>query len=391
MTNELEAIKDHHDSRPGPTPEVTARAWMLLVEETERAENGQGQPMRAESGRGQSAWAGSGQSPLARVPRRPLRPLRGLLSGRFAMRAGVAAGLAAAVTAGAILVGGDHATAPFNTPPASAAQLLRKAASVVTQEDLRPGPGQFVYIDRRDITFGSGSQGEYTQEVRREVWTPGEGSGKALMRSTYGQVHVISGEHPEYLPSPGAVEYEREGQCRGGSIAALPLSPADLSADPDRLLAKVRRHAEAFVRSDQRRRGETNLGEDEIGMRVQKAVAMSLLGVAQDPLASSQARATVFGALSMMPVVTIVPDLADPAGRRGVGASIRYEVRDGWERGELIFEKGTYRFLGYQSYIGQQEGGQAKEIRTSGTAVMKVEVVDSMPEVPKDAGKPTFC
>ncbi|AQZ67745.1 unnamed protein product [[Actinomadura] parvosata subsp. kistnae] len=117
-----------------------------------------------------------------------------------------------------------------------------------------------------------------------------------------------------------------------------------------------------------------------------------LLRAAQNPLTSSKARATVFGVLARMPAVTVVPDLTDPAGRRGVGASITLETPDGgWERGELIFEPDTYRFLGYRSWIGLREGGRVRELPGAGSAVITVKVVDSMPKVPKDAGKPLFC
>lgn len=361
--NELEALKGHHDSLPGPAPEVTARAWVLVAEEIE------------------AERAGSGHRQ---------RPLRGFPAGRLAMRVGVAVGLAAAVTAGLVMVRGGHDSAPFGAPPASAAELLRHAASVAAREDVRPGPGQFVYVDQKNVTFASGSEGEYTQDVRREVWMPAGDPGKAaLTRSTYGQTHVTSGR-PEHVQSPGTVEYQRAGQCHEHSLG-LPFQATDLPADPDQVLAKIRQDAATFVRSDQRRRGETDLREDEINMRVEKVVASSLLGLAYDPLTSSQTRATVFGALSKLPTVTIVLDLTDLAGRHGVGASLKLKSPDGWERGELIFEPATYRFLGYRSWIGRQEGGQVRETPGAGMAVMTVKVVDSMPEVPKDAGKPMFC
>ncbi|MFG3442437.1 CU044_5270 family protein [Nonomuraea sp. NPDC047897] len=366
--NELESIKDHHDSLPEPAPNVTARAWVLVAEEIEAERIGSGHRQPARSRR----W-----------------PLHGFPAGWWAMRAGVAVGLAAAVTAGLVMVRGGHDSAPFGTPPASAAELLRHAASVAAREDVRPGPGQFVYVDQKNVTFASGSEGEYTQDVRREVWMPAGDPGKALTRSTYGQTRATSGR-PEHVQSPGTVEYQRAGQCHERSLG-LPFQAADLPTDPDRVLAKIRQDAETFVRSDQRRRGETDLGENEINMRVEKVVASSLLMLAQDPLTSSQTRATVFGALSKLTTVTIVPGLTDPAGRHGVGASLKLETPDGWERGELIFEPATYRFLGYRSWIGQQEGGRVREIPGASTAVMTVKVVDSMPEIPKDAGKPMFC
>ncbi|MFB4269397.1 CU044_5270 family protein [Nonomuraea sp. GTA35] len=360
--NELEAIKGHHDSLPGPAPEVTARAWALLTEEAERAEGGH-----------------------------PERPLGGSRGRRWVVRAGVAVGLAAAVTAGMIFVRGGDESVPFGTAPAGAAELLRHAATVAAREELRPGPGQFVYVEQKGVTFASGSEGEYTQDVRREVWMPGGDPGKALTRSTYGRTTVISGGPPEHVQAPGTVEFQRAGQCRHG-FSGLPFQAADLPGDPDRALAKVRQEAETFVRSDQRRRGETGLSRKEIDMRVEKVVASSLLRLAQNPLTPSRTRATVFGVLSKLATVTVVPDLTDPAGRHGVGASIKFETPGGgWERGELIFEPATYRFLGYRSWIGLPEGGQVREIPGASTAMLTVKVVDSMPEVPKDAGKPMFC
>ncbi|GAA3316489.1 hypothetical protein GCM10020219_035630 [Nonomuraea dietziae] len=40
--------------------------------------------------------------------------------------------------------------------------------------------------------------------------------------------------------------------------------------------------------------------------------------------------------MSQMPTATMRTDLADLAGRQGIGASIRYQGPDGWERAELI-------------------------------------------------------
>ncbi|MEV4399636.1 CU044_5270 family protein [Nonomuraea sp. NPDC049607] len=327
---------------------------------------------------------------LPRPARSPRRPLHGLPGGRWTMRVGAAMGLAAAVTAGLVVVRGDHDSAPFGAAPAGAAELLRNAALVAVREETRPG-GQFLYVDQKAVTRGSGSEGEYTQDVRRELWLPGGNADKALTRSTYGQTHVTDGRDPMHLQSPGTVEYERAGQCRTGGSARLPQAD-ELPVDPDQALAKVRQDAEAFVRSDQSRRAETNLGADEIEMRVEKTVGSQLFRLVENPLASSGTRSTVFGALSRMPNVTIVPDLTDSAGRHGVGASLKLATPDGgWERGELIFEPGTYRFLGCRSWLGQPQGGQVKETPRSSMAVMTVKVVDSMPEVPKNAGKPLFC
>ncbi|MEV0828539.1 hypothetical protein [Nonomuraea rubra] len=54
-------------------------------------------------------------------------------------------------------------------------------------------------------------------------------------------------------------------------------------------------------------------------------------------------------------------------------------------------DPGKARFLGYRSWIGRREGGQVRETPGASTVVLTVKVVDSTPEVPKDAGRPLFC
>ncbi|WP_031163714.1 CU044_5270 family protein [Streptosporangium roseum] len=374
MKDELQTIKAHHDSLPGPAPQVAARAWDLLTAEAE------------------AERAGSS-------PRRPVgwRLRRWPGPGRIALRAGVAVGLAAAVTAGVVMVRVDDGPALLGVQPANAAELLQHAAAVAAEGDPQPRPDQFLYVDRKDVThsFGFGpSTGsyEYTQDVRREVWIPAADPGKALARSTYGDKHG-SALPPEMDIQPaGTVEYQRAGQCHQDVLRAPSRGAGDLPSDPDRLLAEIRKDAEALVRADRPGRGEAPPSADQVDRRIERVVAMKLLLLVEDPFAASRDRAVVFRALSKMPTATMLPDLTDPAGRHGVGASIRYQGPDGWEHKELIFEPKTYRFLGWQSWTEtEQKDGQAKEAMRGGTAVMTVKVVDSMPEVPKDAAKPAFC
>ncbi|MEU0569926.1 CU044_5270 family protein [Nonomuraea sp. NPDC005983] len=365
--NELQTIRAHHDSLPGPAPQVSAHAWELLAAEAEaeRAGSGSHEP----------------------TPRRA--PGRGF--GRVALRAGVVVGLAAAVTAGVIVVR-DDGPSPLATRPASAAELLRHAAAVSAGEDLKPRPGQFVYVDRKDVkwTVGAASTGgfEYTQDVRREVWIPAADPGKALTRSTFGDRQMISGTADPGVQPAGTVEYQRAGQCHMEASPAWSPDLGDLPADPDLLLAKTRADAEAFV--DRTPPGKAPLSTEEKGRIVERILAMNLVQLAGNPFTTSGQRAVVFGALSKMPTVTMVPDAADAAGRRGVGASIKYQGPDGWEREELVFEPKTYRFLGWRSLIeAAQGGGRPQESLRGGMAVMEARIVDSMPDAPE--GTPTFC
>ncbi|MFF3667314.1 CU044_5270 family protein [Microtetraspora malaysiensis] len=371
--NDLQTIKAHHDSLPGPAPQVAARAWERLAAEAEVERAG-----------------GAPHTPAPSRPRRSPAPGRG----RIALRAGIVMGLAAAVTAGVIVVRGDDDSSLLGTRPANAAELLRYAAAVAAEEGPQPQPNQFVYVDRKDVEWRFGASGtetfDYAQDVRREVWIPATDPGKALARSTYGEKRVGSGRSEVGGQPAGAVEYQRAGQC------PVDVSPAqgvsDLPTDPDRLLTRIREDAEAVVRAEKPAPGEAPPSRDQINRRIERTVAMKLVLLARNPFGASQTRAVVFSALSKMPATTMVPELTDPAGRHGVGASINYQGPDGQEREELIFEPGTYRFLGWRSWMEmKQEDGRTRETMRAGTAMMTIKVVDSMPEVPKDADTQPYC
>ncbi|WP_329083676.1 CU044_5270 family protein [Streptosporangium sp. NBC_01469] len=374
--NDLQTIKAHHDGLPGPAPQVAARAWDRLTAEAE-AER-------------------AGGAPHEPGPSRPRR-LHGLGRGRVALRAVAVAGLAAAVTAGVIVVGGDDGSSPFGARPANAAELLRYAAVVAAGEDPKPRPDQFLYVDRKDVTwtfgFGRGDgRYEYAQDVRREVWVPAADPGKALARSTFGKKHTIRGRSLVPGEVPGTVEYQRAGQCHMDVTRAPSKSAGDLPTDPDLLLTHVREEAEAVVRAEKPAPGEAPASGDQINRRIERTVVMKLILLLENPFTSSQTRAVVFGALSRLPTATMVPELTDPAGRRGLGVSISYQGPDGLEREELVFEPETYKFLGWQSWMKRTGGlGGTGEVMRGGTAIMTVKVVDSMPEVPKDAKTPTYC
>ncbi|GII80472.1 hypothetical protein Sru01_54540 [Sphaerisporangium rufum] len=372
--NDLQTFKNFHDGLPGPAPEVAARARERLAAE---------------------AVAEAGRAGGVPAPRRVPRPGRPAGRGRVALRAGVVAGLAAAATAGVIVVGGDDGSPLLGTPPADAADLLRQAAVAAAGEHPRPGADQFVYVDRKDVdySFSVSRRGmsQYEQDVRREVWFPAD-PGKAVARSTYGEKRLISGRGDLPGLPAGTVEYQRAGQCHMDVLHVPSRDIGNLPTDPDRLLDRVRQNAEALVRTEEPALGETPPGGEQIDRRIQRTVASELVSLAENPFGSARTRAAVFGALAKLPGTTLVPGLADPAGRHGVGASIRYQGPDGPEREELIFEPGTYRFLGWRSWGEmEQEDGRSREVMRGGTAMMAVKIVDSMPAIPPENEAPTYC
>ncbi|GAA2409303.1 CU044_5270 family protein [Nonomuraea africana] len=350
MTNDLQEIKKSHDALPGPSTTATAKAKALLAAEVAAERT----------------------------------PDTGSAKYRLLLRAGTV-GLAAAVAAVAFLTGTDGGATPAN-----AAELLQEAATAAGRQQA-PRPGQFVYVNRMDQNWilalsEGGGRSEFTQEVNREAWIPAADPGGALTRFTYGKRRVHTGQVPAAMPTPGTVDY-RAGQC---AVDVLPTAGAEhLPADPDRLLAQVRADAETSVRNERPEPGAPPPSEDQIGRQVERTVASRLVTLAQNPFPGPGLREAVLGALSKLPTATMRADLTDPAGRQGVGASIRYQGPDGWERTELIFEPGTYRFLGWRD-LSEPPGGGTEVLRHA-TAVLETKIVSAMPEIPAGAPEPATC
>ncbi|MEV5559525.1 hypothetical protein AB0L44_38240 [Nonomuraea wenchangensis] len=273
--------------------------------------------------------------------------------------------------------------------PASAAELLQEAATVAARQQ-PPQPGRFFYVNRMDrswiltLTEGGG-RSEYTQDINREAWIPFAGPRGALTRSTYGRRSVHAGQVPGTMPIPGtvAVAYHA-GRC---AAEVLPIEDTrNLPADPDRLLAQVRADAESSARKERPEPGAAALDDDQIERIAERTVASRLVTLAQNPFPGPGLRAAVLGALPRLPTATMRTGLTDAVGRHGIGASIRYQGPDGWEVTELIFEPGTYRFLGWR-HLSQRPGGGPEVLREA-TAILETKVVDAMPEIPAGTPEP---
>jgi hypothetical protein len=343
VTDELKTLKAYHDSLPIPGPAVAARARTLLASE-----------------------------PLG-PPERPRR-----LSA-IALRSSAVIGLAAAMTTAVIIVGRTEATSPLSVPPADAAELLQYAAAA-SAKDPRPRPGQIVYEDRKDVTWGiilePGVEHEHTQEVRRETWTPVSDPGQALARVTYG---IATPASDRVVRPAGKVEYQRAGRCMTSPTGRRAID--EQPTDPQRLLDGIRADETAAATTQGR-----------LNHRIERSITMRLVKLAQNPLAGSRLRATVFEAMSQLPTASMVPDLANSAGRRGLGVSVRYQGPDGLERHELIFEPKTYRFLGWRTWTEMvREDGSTAEVMRGSTALLTTMTVDAMPKVPEDSVSSTFC
>ncbi|MEV0195969.1 CU044_5270 family protein [Nonomuraea sp. NPDC050691] len=350
MTDDLQTIKTFHDALPGPSATATAKAKGLLAAE----------------------------AVAERTPR------TGPVKHRFLLRA-AAVGLAASVATAAFLAGADGGEIPAN-----AAALLQEAATATGRQQA-PQPGQILYVNRTDqsrmTVWGRDSRSEVTQEINREYWIPAADPDGALTRLTYGKSRALAGQVPASVQTPGTVEVQRAGKCAVNVLS--PTGGGNLPSDPDRLLARIRADAEASVRSERPEPGAAPPSEDHIKGLIERTVMSRLVTLAGNPFPGPGVRAAVLSALSRMPAATVRTDLTDLAGRKGIGASIRYQGPEGWERAELIFEPGTYRFLGWSFLTAPPDGGPEKQEYAA--AVVETKIVHSMPEVPADASEAATC
>lgn len=354
MKNDLEMIKDYHDSLTGPSVKASTRAWNRLAAEVEAA-------------------------PFAGPARPPGRGLR-----RLAFRAGVVVTLVSAVSVGVVVVGAGDNSSPLSVRPANAAELLQYAAAA-SLKDPSPRPDQFIYQDRKDVQyyFGGGSSGRFDgrRDIRREFWVPAGSAGEALTRSTFEKDVLLHGKRFKGMIPEGTVKYFRGEQCP--DTAPLYRDAAAYATDPAALMAKVRQDAEKEVRDPSFTDDPEPLTAEQIPLMVDGVVVYKLLSLAQSPFATPEIRATVFRALSTTPSVTVNYDLADPAGRRGIGTEITWTGLEGKERAELVFEPETFKFLGWRSFQDlKQIDGSVEETLLMSTALMSTTIVDSTPEVP---------
>ncbi|MBN6056820.1 hypothetical protein JYK22_33140, partial [Nonomuraea sp. RK-328] len=235
--------------------------------------------------------------------------------------------------------------------------------------------------------WGRDSRSEVTQEINREYWIPAADPDGALTRLTYGKLRTHTGPVPTSMEAPGTVEFQRAGPCT--VIVLSPTGGGNLPADPDQLLARIRADADASVRNERPEPGTAPPGEDQIKRLVERTVTDRLVTLAQNPFPGPGLRAAVLAALSRMPTATMRTAITDVAGRQGVGASIRYQGPEGWERTELIFEPGTYRFLGWR-HLSEGPGG-GPEVPGYASAVLETKIVDTMPKIPAGASESVTC
>jgi hypothetical protein len=233
--------------------------------------------------------------------------------------------LAAVVTAVVALVAGlsavrdrDRGTAPAGSP---AVRLAQRAEMVARNEPLvTMGPHQWIYV--RSMQRNTNARPE-----RRVV--------ESWIR--------MDGRRSPSNRLPLAVQ--------GTVLAGMPEDPG---AALTRLYAEVDR-----IRARPEPKGRvTEYVSGIVGVTRDTAVFNFVTGLLDSYLVTPRVQAALYGALSRLPGVGVLPDAQDAAGRHGI---VLYIATSDDSRLELILDPRTYRYLGLRDVLTRGHGG-AEEV-----------------------------
>jgi hypothetical protein len=316
-------LRERHDALPGPSPDAVAEARHRLQ-------------------------AHMRQAPQPRRHRRLVR--RALLAG----------GLAVALTGAAVAVQVvDDDTPVLRATPAAAVVLDRAAAAAERQPDPKPRPDQFVFAESRSV-YRDNKQAQHVWERRSWLAVDGARAGWAVTRTDGGPW----GGGP--LAQPG-------GGPLGDDSAYARL--AKLPRDPDKLLRALA--GRPTGRSNDPARDRTP--EEQAFTEIQDVLSEALV--------PPSLRAAMFRTLKRIDGVTVVPDVADAAGRRGIAVAMTIQGL----REEIIFDRRSHVVLGrreiladavtYNRFYKDWRGTPQGTVLAT-TALLRTAIVDRTEQLP---------
>jgi hypothetical protein len=312
-------------------------------------------------------------------------------------RAGLAVGLATAVAGGIVVtqagLGGPVGRGgPDRLPavqPVSAEQVLEQAARAAVDGRLRPAPDQYVHTELRvtELYHGRARDGGTLTMAyligREERWVPADGDRPWLLRRHVAEAAPVPGtafEPPAWVGKAGPEDIVHSTSCPPGSSGP---GAASWPAEVGPLRALVEKEAAKATAVPER-------------LRVWGAVGTALRESALRP----ELTASLYRIAAQIEGITLVPDTVDVAGRSGVGVAM--DRGDG-RREMLVFEKGTYRYLGEQVETTREVTTTVKPPRgpdrgktitwvtpkgtITGSAVVGATVADGLPSASENASK----
>lgn len=285
---------------------------------------------------------------------------------RLRRRVVLAAGLAVAVTGGAIAVevaGGDGPASVV--PVANAAQVLNRAADTAAAEKwTAPRPGQYVVVQVRQAG-GVMVRGVHGPELWPQkpldhiMYYEAAGPGAAAVERLVGPR-----PSPGHRPSAPSVTCPLSLPIKNASYAAMLTWPTD----PTALRAFLLRNAPGSWWGP-------GIGTD----RRLWETAQILVSTRPVP---PQLRAALFRVLAGVPGVRVVPGGVDGPERHAIAVTRRYATGDvpvAQEQDELVFDSTTYRFLGLRGVTAARTGTYPAGTPLGSQTLIKIGVVNRLP------------
>jgi hypothetical protein len=313
------------------------------------------EPSPAAAGRARQAWR-----PRHGRNRRPLP--------RAIALAGALAGLGIAV---ALLLPAQEG-GRLGSPPASAAEILKRAASqVAPARPLRPG--ELWYTRMRTRWRSSAGPGiRFVVPAVREDWIGTGGyrafrtrnTGRARFLGPRDRARWIAAGKPELVygkgvgrathrPKPGSEGARKPFYDGSRQLSYREL--LDLPREPAALHARLRAAAAAC----------------ECGQSVRHQTFMTAVGLLYATPIPGDLRAALLRAAALIPGIERIERIRDVAGRVGTGVTVESDV----QRRVLVFDRETYEVLGEGEFPARRGGGAPRLL--SGSAIMASGIVDS--------------
>jgi hypothetical protein len=272
----------------------------------------------------------------------------------------------------------------LGSPPASAAEVLKRAAAAQAAPARPLRPGEFWYVRSRTQWLSSTNIGggmSYVAPTIREDWIAIDGyrgfrsrpAGPPRFLGPRDRARWVAAGKPELFVSNDGRMF-RDRPEPGSQMAMRPFYDGsehvsyqqllDLPRDPKELHARLRATAVAC----------------ECGPSVRRETFVIVGDLLRDTPIPGELRAALLRAAALIPGIERVERIRDAAGRMGTGVALD----SGGRRSVLIFDRESHQLLGESDFVLRRndyvDAGPGELV--SGSAVMESGIVSSPTAVP---------